>query len=149
LSANGSNDASAVLWASHQLTGDANQQVRPGILRAFDARNVARELWNSELLNGRDSVGSFAKFVPPTVANGKVYLATFSGQVNAYGLLPPLPLTASSVGGNIQLMWRGAVLQSAPDVLGPFTDLTSALPPLMLAPSAARQFYRLRFPTNP
>jgi hypothetical protein len=27
--------------------------------------------------------------VPPTVANGKVYLATFSGRVNVYGLHSP------------------------------------------------------------
>ena len=31
-------------------------------------------------------MGNFAKFVPPTVANGKVYLATFSGQLDVYGL---------------------------------------------------------------
>jgi hypothetical protein len=30
----------------------------------------------------------FAKYVPPTVANGKVYLATFSNRLNVYGLLP-------------------------------------------------------------
>ena len=29
---------------------------------------------------------NFAKYAPPTVANGKVYLATFSGFVNVYGL---------------------------------------------------------------
>jgi hypothetical protein len=86
LSANSTNPGSGIVWASHQLTGDANQSVRPGVLRAFDAQNVSRELWNSEMLPGRDSVGSFAKFVPPTVANGKVYLATFSNRLNVYGL---------------------------------------------------------------
>ena len=34
------------------------------------------------------AVGNFAKFCPPTVANGKVYLATFSNRLNVYGLLP-------------------------------------------------------------
>ncbi len=91
LSANGGNTGTAVIWAAHQLTGDANQSVRPGILRAYDAENVSRELWNSEQLKARDGVGNFAKFVPPTVANGKVYLATFSGQVNVYGLLSVPP----------------------------------------------------------
>jgi hypothetical protein len=86
LSANGTNAGSGIVWASHQLTGDANQGVRPGILRAFDAQDVSRELWNSEMLSARDSVGLFAKFVPPTVANGKVYLATFSNRINVYGL---------------------------------------------------------------
>jgi hypothetical protein len=86
LSANGTDAGSAIVWASHQLSGDANQSVRPGILHAYTALNVSIELWNSEQLRGRDSVGNFAKFVPPTVANGKVYLATFSNRLNVYGL---------------------------------------------------------------
>jgi hypothetical protein len=88
LSANGNKAGSGIVWASHQLTGDANQSVRPGILHAYDAQNVGTELWNSQQLTNRDAVGNFAKFVPPTVANGKVYLATFSGQLKVYGLLP-------------------------------------------------------------
>jgi len=63
--------------------------VRPGILHAYDAQNVGNELWNSEQFGIRDSVGSYAKFVPPTVANGKVYLATFSNRLNVYALFPP------------------------------------------------------------
>ena len=35
----------------------------------------------------RDTLGLFAKFCPPVIANGKVYLATFSNRVNIYGLL--------------------------------------------------------------
>jgi hypothetical protein len=37
----------------------------------------------------RDGVGSFAKFVCPTITNGKVYLATFSNKIIVYGLNPP------------------------------------------------------------
>jgi hypothetical protein len=88
ISANGTNAGTGILWGSHQFTGDANQAVRPGILHAYDAQNVSHELWNSEQFSVRDSVGSYAKFVPPTVANGKVYLATFSNRLNVYGLLP-------------------------------------------------------------
>jgi len=33
--------------------------------------------------------GSFAKFAIPTVANGKVYVPTFSNQLVVYGLLRP------------------------------------------------------------
>ena len=32
-------------------------------------------------------VGNFAKFTPPTVTNGRVYLATFSNVLRVYGLL--------------------------------------------------------------
>jgi len=88
ISANGTNAGTGILWGSHQFTGDANQAVRPGIIHAYDAQDVSHELWNSEQFSVRDSVGSYAKFVPPTVANGKVYLATFSNRLNVYGLLP-------------------------------------------------------------
>jgi Pentaxin family. len=88
ISANGTNAGTGILWGSHQFTGDANQAVRPGIIHAYDAQDVSHELWNSEQFGVRDSVGSYAKFVPPTVANGKVYLATFSNRLNVYGLLP-------------------------------------------------------------
>jgi hypothetical protein len=148
LSANGTNAGSGILWAAHQLSGDANQRSQPGILRAFDAQNVSQELWNSEQLSAQDSVGTFAKFVPPTVANGKVYLATFSNRLNVYGLLPSLPLSVNAAGGRIQLMWRGAILQSADQVLGPYHDVANALPPMLVIPSAAHQYYRLRFETN-
>ena len=33
------------------------------------------------------TLGNFAKFTPPTVANGRVYMATFSNQLVVYGLL--------------------------------------------------------------
>ena len=86
VSANGTNAGSGILWASHQLNGDANHVTLPGILHAYNAQNVSQELWNSEKISSRDTVGGFAKFVPPTVANGKVYLATFSGKLDVYGL---------------------------------------------------------------
>jgi uncharacterized repeat protein (TIGR03806 family) len=86
VSANSSNAGSGILWAVHQMNGDANHNILPGILHAYDAQNVSRELWNSQQISSRDGMGNFAKFVPPTVANGKVYLATFSGQLDVYGL---------------------------------------------------------------
>jgi hypothetical protein len=88
VSADGSRAGSGILWGSCPLTGDANHDVRPGILHAYDAENVGRELWNSEQVPERDSVGNFAKFCPPSIANGKVYLATFSKRLCIYGILP-------------------------------------------------------------
>jgi hypothetical protein len=89
VSSNGATAGTGILWASHPINGDANQSVVPGILQAFDATDVSKELWNSNLSGIRDSVGKFAKFVPATVANGKVYLATFSNKLNVYGLNAP------------------------------------------------------------
>jgi hypothetical protein len=85
LSSNGSAAGSGVVWASIPVTEDANMRVVPGVLRAFDAADVTHEIWNSEHTPA-DSIGSFAKFVIPTVANGRVYMATFSGRLNVYGL---------------------------------------------------------------
>jgi hypothetical protein len=77
ISANDDKAGTGILWGSHPLSGDANHDVRPGILHAYDAENVGRELWNSEQNSKRDAVGNFSKFCPPTVANGKVYLPRF------------------------------------------------------------------------
>jgi hypothetical protein len=105
LSANGTNSRSGIVWAAHQLGGDAQGAVLPGILHAYNAENVAVELWNSEQLSARDSVGNFAKYVPPTVANGKVYLATFSNQLNVYGLFTTPALNINRAGNSAILSW--------------------------------------------
>lgn len=85
VSSDGADDATAILWASYAANGDANQSVRPGILRAIDATDITKELWNSSL-DQDDVPGNYAKFNCPTIANGKVYLATFSNQLVVYGL---------------------------------------------------------------
>lgn len=89
ISSNGSAAGTGIIWASHPINGDANQGNVPGIVQAFDATNVSHELWNSNLNGLRDSLGTFAKFVPPTIANGKLYLASFSGSLKVYGLNAP------------------------------------------------------------
>ncbi|HEY5957767.1 MAG TPA: PA14 domain-containing protein, partial [Polyangiaceae bacterium] len=87
ISANAGIAGSGVVWASHPTRGDANHATRQGTLRAFDAEDVSRELWNSDMNFARDHVGNFAKFATPVVANGKVYLSTFSDELAVYGLL--------------------------------------------------------------
>ena len=85
VSSDGSVDSTGILWASYAATGDANQSVTPGNLRAIDASDVRRELWNSSVSPSNDP-GNYAKFSCPTIANGKVYLPTFSNQLVVYGL---------------------------------------------------------------
>src|SRR4029079_10009684 len=85
VSSNGSIDSTGILWASYAANGDANQSVRPGVLRAIDATDVTKELWNSSIYPN-DNPGYYAKFNCPTIANGKVYLGTFSNQLVVYGL---------------------------------------------------------------
>jgi len=77
LSANGNDSATGVVWATMPFADNANRAVVRGILRAFDATDVSKgELWDSER-SGNDGLGFFAKFNPPVVANGKVYVAAF------------------------------------------------------------------------
>src|SRR6266516_2168332 len=86
VSSNGSTDGTGILWASYASTGDAESVVSPGILRAFDANDVTRELWNNQQNVARDGAGNYAKFSAPTIANGHVYLPTFSNRVVVNGL---------------------------------------------------------------
>ena len=86
VSSNGSRDGTGILWASYAESGDAEHTVSPGILRAFDANDVSKELWNNHQNYLRDAAGYYAKFATPTIANGHVYLPTFSNLVAVYGL---------------------------------------------------------------
>lgn len=81
LSANGELQGSGVLWALMHGTSAT------GVLHAYDAGNVSNELWNSTMNPARDGFGDQATYVPPLIANGKVYVATFSKQVAVYGLV--------------------------------------------------------------
>jgi hypothetical protein len=87
ISANGSTPGSGVLWVSMPLTGDASESTVPGVLRAFDAEDLTRELWNSAMVPF-DTINNLSKGSPPVVANGKVYMASLSGIVSVFGLRP-------------------------------------------------------------
>jgi hypothetical protein len=48
---------------------------------AYDAEDITKELWRSQgrdagLSDTRDSFGLLARFNPPTIANGKVFVGT-------------------------------------------------------------------------
>jgi hypothetical protein len=77
VSANGTSNA--IVWA-HENTD-------PAVLHAYDATNLAHELYNSNQAAGnRDHFGSGNKYITPAVADGKVFVGTTAG-VAVFGLL--------------------------------------------------------------
>ena len=88
LSSNGAKAGTGIVWALGSQLGNTIQAAKQGILLAYDASDVSKPaLWTSRMEDSDDSL-AFARFTPPTIANGKVYVATFSNQLLVYGLLP-------------------------------------------------------------
>jgi len=83
ISSNGTMSGTGILWV-----------IDPhAVLRAYDATNLARELYNSNQYAKRDALDSYVKFSAPTVANGKVFVPT-SDTLTIYGRKPFIPSIA-------------------------------------------------------
>ena len=76
ISANGTSNG--IVWAAENGT--------VGALHAYDATNLAHELYNSNQAGTRDPFGPGNKFITPMIADGKVYVGATNG-VAVYGLL--------------------------------------------------------------
>jgi hypothetical protein len=85
LSSNGT-PGSGILWASTPQS-DSWHTTAAGTLYAFDASDITKLLWSSQQNVARDALGDFAKFTPPVVVDGRVFMATFSNAIRVYGLL--------------------------------------------------------------
>jgi len=83
LSANGLDDG--IVWLLRSKVWNAPDQ--SAALYAYDAANVAHELYNSEQNAGRDRAGLALRFNIPMVVNGHVYVGS-KHEVDVYGLLP-------------------------------------------------------------
>jgi hypothetical protein len=85
LSSNGQKPGSVILWVSLPIGGQGNAEDQgshkiTGVLRAYDAEKLKARLWEETL-----DADSYAKFVPPTIADGKVYMAEH-GRIAVFGL---------------------------------------------------------------
>jgi len=78
VSANGT--ANGIVWA--------HENANLVVLHAYDAANLAHEIYNSNQAAGnRDQFGTGNKYITPTVADGKVFVGT-TNSVAVFGLLP-------------------------------------------------------------
>lgn len=114
ISANGTSDA--ILWA----IDNSYYYNDPGVLYAFDATNLANELYDSsQAANSRDAAAVAIKFTVPTIASGRVYVGGRNA-VNVYGLLSVAPPVTATP----QISPNGGTFTSAQTVK--ITDTTAA-----------------------
>jgi hypothetical protein len=81
ISSNGSNNG--IAWEIDNSNFSSNGAA---VLRAYDANNVANELYDSTQAGSRDTAGLALKFTVPTIADGKVFVGT-QNELDIYGLL--------------------------------------------------------------
>ncbi len=100
---NGSAAGTGLLWVvSNQ--GFAFHDLVAGKLQALDATTLAVK-YDSDTVVG-DALGSLAKFAVPTIANGRVFVPTFSNTIVVYGFGSPgsMQLTGGmSVSGGFEI----------------------------------------------
>ncbi len=108
ISADGSSDG--ILWA---VDNSAYGGQGPAVLYAYDATNLANELYNSTDSGTRDQAGGAVKFTNPIITNGMVYVGG-EYTLTIYGLLagvvtPTMPssLKATAISNDqIDLTWQ-------------------------------------------
>jgi hypothetical protein len=78
VSANGTSNG--IVWA--------HENTNPAVLHAYDATNLAHELYNSNQAPGnRDHFGAGNKYITPIVADGRVFVGT-TDAIAVFGILP-------------------------------------------------------------
>ncbi len=83
ISANGSTNG--IVWAIENAgTKAIDESGSAAVLHAYDANNLANELYNSSQVTS-DNAGAPVKFTVPTIANGKVYVGT-QNSVAVFGI---------------------------------------------------------------
>lgn len=102
----GTSDAGSnpLIWAVAPVASALNS-AQQGVLYALDAVTLTAR-WSSATNSGRDAPGQIAKFNPPTIASGRVYLGTLDSGVQVYGVADA---PTSNINGPLILTGPGAV----------------------------------------
>jgi outer membrane protein assembly factor BamB len=134
-------DRDGIVWTSYPEGDGQWNKVRAHLI-ASDALTLA-VLWRD------DSPISFAKFTPPTIADGRVYRATFADQLVVYGVRPGMERAATRVpsragGAALEPAIRRTIAQKYKDHGGPTGMLGVPTGPEAAAPTQGVRYQHYR-----
>jgi hypothetical protein len=97
---------------------------------------------------GQDFALNFSPVVPNVTTNGGAILRLSESFTYSPVQLPCCDTITIAVSeGQLELAWTaGGVLQSAPNINGPYTDVPNAPDPYFVVPTEGQMFFRVRFP---
>ncbi|MGD0412911.1 MAG: chitobiase/beta-hexosaminidase C-terminal domain-containing protein [Verrucomicrobiota bacterium] len=123
VSANGTSNA--IVWTVESAAWSSSG---PAVLHAYNATNVAQELYNSSQFPSRDNPGVAVLFTLPAVANGKVYVgARFA--LSVFGLTTFVSPPVISPGGGAYANAITVTLSDVtPGVTGIYYTLDGTVP---------------------
>ena len=139
VSANGSRDG--IVWT---IQCDGAVRHTPAVLHAYNATNLAIELYNSSQLPQRDNPGNAVKMTVPTVADGKVFVGAQNFlSIFGNGNFLPAPVVSPASGDFINALTvtladdeSGATIYYTLDGTAPTVNATRYTGPLMVTRTA-------------